>query len=52
MTKEDVLELLSWLENVFPDQIKFGSEHITSLDAKLALAEGFLSSERQRRLVK
>ena len=37
MTKDDVYNVLCWLENVFPDRIKFSD--------KMALAEGYMSSE-------
>lgn len=47
MTEDDVVQLLTWLENVFPDRIRFGSQHISNTEAKLNLAKSFIEIRPQ-----
>jgi hypothetical protein len=49
MTKNEVVQLLSWLEEVFPDRIKFGGNYIPNAEAKDKLAEAWLEVRENRK---
>ena len=39
MNVDEIVEFLSWLEKVFPDQIRFGGDYMSNSEAKVQLAK-------------
>lgn len=46
MTEKEIVEFLDWLEQVFPDKIKFGNKHIPGWEAKQKLAKSYIEIRR------
>lgn len=49
MTIDEIVEFLSWLEKVFPDQIKFGSKYISNSEAKVQLAKSYVEIKERNK---